>query len=78
MDSRWQRLNAKLGVSSRATAAQLGVFVQAPHAVYWHSLLAEAVQVALELLEKNPLPKLKKPDYPNYHQGTAASGGATP
>ncbi|HEY9420088.1 MAG TPA: PDZ domain-containing protein, partial [Thermoanaerobaculia bacterium] len=39
--------------------------------------LEKAVQVALDLLEKNPVPKLKKPEYPNYHRGTAA-GSANP
>jgi tricorn protease len=29
--------------------------------------LEKAVQVALELLEKNPLPTHKRPEYPNYH-----------
>jgi hypothetical protein len=30
--------------------------------------LEKAVRVGLELLEKNPLPKHKKPAYPNYHR----------
>jgi tricorn protease len=30
--------------------------------------LEKSVQVVLELLEKNPLPKHKKPAYPNYHK----------
>ena len=30
--------------------------------------LEKAVEVALELLEKNPPPKHKKPEYPNYHK----------
>jgi tricorn protease len=29
--------------------------------------LEKAVQVGLELLEKNPLPRPKRPEYPNYH-----------
>jgi tricorn protease len=29
--------------------------------------LEKAVQVALELLEKNPLPRHKRPEYPTYH-----------
>jgi len=40
--------------------------------------LEKAVQVALEQLEKNPLPKLKKPEYPNYHKGTTAAGAGNP
>lgn len=36
--------------------------------------LEKAVEVALDLLEKNPAPKLKKPEYPDYHKGTAAAG----
>ncbi|MBK8313210.1 MAG: PD40 domain-containing protein [Acidobacteria bacterium] len=31
--------------------------------------LEKAVQVALDLLRKNPLPKIKKPAYPNYNNG---------
>ena len=42
------------------------------------SQLEKAVEVALEALEKNPLPKLKKPEYPNYHRGAATSGSANP
>ena len=42
------------------------------------SQLEKAVEVALEALEKNPLPKLKKPEYPNYHRGAAVSGSANP
>ncbi len=30
--------------------------------------LEKAVEVALDLLEKNPPPKHKKPEYPNYHK----------
>lgn len=30
--------------------------------------LEKAVEVVLEMLQKNPLPKYKKPAYPNYHQ----------
>ncbi|HEV2844400.1 MAG TPA: PDZ domain-containing protein, partial [Thermoanaerobaculia bacterium] len=40
--------------------------------------LEKAVQVALEQLEKNPLPKLKKPEYPNYHRGAKAAGSGNP
>ncbi len=35
--------------------------------------LEKAVEVALEALKKNPLPKPKKPAYPNYHNGRAVS-----
>jgi tricorn protease len=38
--------------------------------------LEKAVQVALELLEKNPPPVRRKPPYPNYHPATAT--GAAP
>lgn len=30
--------------------------------------LEKAIEVALKLLEENPLPKAKKPEFPNYHQ----------
>jgi tricorn protease len=35
--------------------------------------LEKAVEVALELLAKNPPPTFRKPDYPNYHAGGAGS-----
>jgi tricorn protease len=31
--------------------------------------LEKAVAVVLDLLNKNPLPKYKKPAYPNFHKG---------
>jgi tricorn protease len=47
--------------------------------------LEKAVQLALELLEKNPPKQYKRPPYPNYHQkapigagGGAAAPGAAP
>ena len=30
--------------------------------------LERAVQLVLEQMEKNPMPKYKRPEYPNYHQ----------
>jgi tricorn protease len=39
--------------------------------------LEKAVQVALELLAKNPPPQFKKPPYPNYHAGGAANGSSS-
>jgi tricorn protease len=39
--------------------------------------LEKAVEVALELLAKNPPPQFKKPAYPNYHAGGAANGSAS-
>lgn len=36
--------------------------------------LEKAVEVALDLLKKNPPPQLKKPEYPNYHKRTVAAG----
>jgi tricorn protease len=36
--------------------------------------LEKAVQVVLEELEKNPLPKPKQPAYPNYHNKIVAGG----
>ncbi|HYT90157.1 MAG TPA: S41 family peptidase, partial [Gemmataceae bacterium] len=40
--------------------------------------LEKAVQLVLEALEKNPLPKAKRPAYPNYHPKANAEGGLTP
>ncbi len=40
--------------------------------------LEKAVEVALDLLAKNPPPQLKKPAYPNYHKGNAEAGGGNP
>lgn len=40
--------------------------------------LEKAVQVALDLLAKNPPPKLKKPEFPNYHRAAPATGSANP
>ncbi|HEX4966158.1 MAG TPA: PDZ domain-containing protein [Thermoanaerobaculia bacterium] len=40
--------------------------------------LEKAVQTALDLLAKNPLPKAKRPPYPNYHQPTQTAGAAQP
>jgi tricorn protease len=37
--------------------------------------LEKAVQVVLDALEKNPLPKPKKPAYPNYHKQRPADAG---
>ncbi len=37
--------------------------------------LEKAVQVVMELLEKNPLPKRNRPAYPNYHLRIASGGG---
>jgi tricorn protease len=37
--------------------------------------LEKAVEVVLEALKKNPLPKPRKPTYPNYHSGRPASSG---
>lgn len=34
--------------------------------------LEKAVEVILDQLEKNPLPTYKRPEYPNYHQASAA------
>ena len=40
--------------------------------------LEKTVQLLLEELEKNPLPKHKKPAYPNYHNTTTSSAAARP
>lgn len=37
--------------------------------------LEKAVEVVMGLLEKNPLPKRKRPAYPNYHLRTASGAG---
>ena len=34
--------------------------------------LEKAVEVVLDLLQKNPLPQYKKPPYPNYQQPTSS------
>jgi tricorn protease len=39
--------------------------------------LEKAVEVALELLAKNPPPQFKKPAYPNYHAGGAGNGSTS-
>lgn len=40
--------------------------------------LEKAVEVVMEALRKNPLPKPRKPAYPNYHNGrSTTSGGQT-
>ena len=36
--------------------------------------LEKAVEVVMEALKKNPLPKPRKPAYPNYHNGRSTSG----
>ncbi|MFN2479897.1 MAG: PDZ domain-containing protein [Pyrinomonadaceae bacterium] len=40
--------------------------------------LEKAVEVALDLLAKNPPRQFKKPAYPNYQKGGAAGGAANP
>jgi tricorn protease len=37
--------------------------------------LEKAVEVVMEALKKNPLPKPKKPAYPNYHNGRSTTSG---
>ena len=41
--------------------------------------LEKAVEVVMEALKKNPLPKPRKPAYPNYHDGrsTTSEGKTT-
>jgi tricorn protease len=39
--------------------------------------LERAVQVAMDLLKKNPPPKLKKPAYPNYNNGAGPLAGGS-
>jgi tricorn protease len=36
--------------------------------------LEKAVQVVMESLQKNPLPKHTRPAYPNYHTGKPVAG----
>jgi tricorn protease len=37
--------------------------------------LEKAVEVVMEALKKNPLPKPRKPAYPNYHNGRSTTSG---
>ena len=40
--------------------------------------LEKAVEIAMDELQKNPLPSHPRPPYPNYHRPGFTSGGATP
>ena len=37
--------------------------------------LKSAIQVVMDALKKNPLPKYKRPAYPNYHTGNGRDAG---